>query len=260
MSRLEKRLMSAMGRAVGDFQLIQKSDRILVAVSGGKDSLSLLHLLSRLKERAPVEFSLVAVHLDAGHEGVYADRLEKHFQKHQLEYRIIKEDIFSIVRKLAQPEKSHCSICSRLRRGILYNAAVDLQCNKLALGHHREDLIETLLLSAFFSGSLKSMPAKFVSDDGRNQVIRPLVYCLEENLREYSLQSNLPVLSKDVCCEKENPQRRKMKNLIAQLAQENPAVPGNLLHALKHVVPSHLLDSSVVRREFPFPLGEGEET
>ena len=244
-SRLEKRLLNSMGRAIHDWDLIAPGDRIMVAVSGGKDSLALLQLLMRARERAPVHFSLVAVTIDQGQPGFPVRVLEDHFRSLGVEHRIIRQDTYSIALKLTEPGKTYCSVCSRLRRGILYTAAAQMGCTKIALGHHREDLVETLLLSAFFAGALKSMPPKLRSDDGRNTVIRPLAYCQEAELAQYSAELKLPVVPCGECARQENLQRSRVKRLIAQLSQEHPAVPGNLLNALRNVVPSHLLDPSI---------------
>lgn len=242
MSRLEKRLLNDAGRAIRDFDLIAGGDRILVAVSGGKDSLTLLHLLMRLRERSPIAFSLVAVNLDQGQPGFPAKELERYLGGLGVEYRMVRRDTYSIVKRLTRPGKTYCPVCSRLRRGVLYNVAVELKCTKIALGHHREDLIETLLLSALFSGALKSMPPKLVSDDGRNTVIRPLVYCAEETIRAFAEEMKFPIIPCSLCQSQENAQRRKVKELINGLAREHPAVRGNLLNALGNVLPSHLLD------------------
>ena len=247
-SRLEKRLLKDTGRAIHDWQLIEPGDRVMVAVSGGKDSLSLLHLLLRLQERAPVYFSLVAVCIDQGQPGFAATVLEDHFRALGVEHRVIRHDIYSIAMKLTEPGKTYCSVCSRLRRGILYTSAVQMGCTKIALGHHREDLIETLLLSAFFSGALKSMPPKLVSDDGRNTVIRPLAYCQEAELAAYAAALRLPVIPCGPCALQQNAQRQRVKKLVSDLAREHPAVPGNLLNALRNVTPSHLLDPAVCKR------------
>ena len=259
MSRLEKRLLNGIGRAVHDFGLIEKGDRILVAVSGGKDSLSLLSLLMRLRERSPVPFTLVAVNVDQGQPGFPADKLALWFEKLGVEHKIVRQDTYSIVKRLTRPGKTFCAVCSRLRRGILYNTAVELRCTKIALGHHREDLIETLLLSAFFAGALKSMPARLVSDDGRNTVIRPLVYCAEDELRAYAAEEHLPVIPCGLCSAQPNQQRARVKRLVAALAKEHPAVPGNLLNSLSNVVPSHLLDRSLRSVGSPRKKGDAED-
>jgi tRNA 2-thiocytidine biosynthesis protein TtcA len=245
MSRDEKHLLKKMGQAIHDFDLIQEGDRIMVAVSGGKDSLSLLRLLMRMQKRAPIHFTLVAVNLDQGQPNFPVQVLEDWFRGVGVEYRIVKKDTYSIVKRLTQPGKTYCAVCSRLRRAILYSTAMELGATKIALGHHREDLIETLLLSAFYAGALKSMPAKLRSDDGRNTIIRPLVYCPESALAAYAQEQRLPILPCGLCESQENQQRKQIKKLIANLAVNHPAVPGNLLNALGNVVPSHLLDPSV---------------
>jgi tRNA 2-thiocytidine biosynthesis protein TtcA len=244
MSLYEKRLLKKTGRAIYDFDLIQEGDRIMVAVSGGKDSLGLLRLLMRLQERAPVHFSLVAVTVDQGQPNFPVHVLEDWFRMVGVEHRIVKRDTYSIVKRLTQPGKTYCAVCSRLRRRILYNTAEELGATKIALGHHRDDLIETLLLSALYAGALKSMPAKLRSDDGRNTIIRPLVYCPETDLEAYAREQRFPVLPCGICGSQEK-QRKQIKKLIADLATNHPAVPSNLLNALGNVVPSHLLDPSV---------------
>ncbi len=245
MSRLERRLLNHLGRAISDYELIAPGDRLLVAVSGGKDSLALLELLRVLQGRSPVPFSLVALNLDMGQPGFPAEVLEAHFASLGIEYRMVRQEIWPVIQRLTPEGKTPCSVCARLRRGVLYSQAVELGCDAIALGHHREDLAETLLLSALFSGALKSMPPKLSSDDGRNVVIRPLVYCPEEELRQYARERALPVIPCSTCCASTNQQRRNVKQLLAGLAKEHPAVPGNLLNALKNVVPSHLLDRSL---------------
>ncbi len=261
--RLERRLLRAASRAIADFDLVGEGDRILVAVSGGKDSLGLLHLLQRLRERAPVRFELVAVNLDQGHPGYPADRIERHFQSVGVPYRMLREDTLSIVRRVVPEGGTACSACSRLRRGILYNAAVEMGCNKIALGHHRDDLIETLLLSALYAGALKSMPPRLVSEDGRNVVVRPLCYAAEEDLAAFAEAMGFPVVPCGLCGSQPDLRRSRMKRLLAELAAEHPAVKGNLLHALSKVVPSHLLDRDLQRRlgepRGPDPWLEGAE-
>src|SRR5258707_12834170 len=180
--RLEKTLLGDMGRATADFGLIAAGDRIMVAVSGGKDSHTLLHLLRLLQRRAPVEFEILAVNLDQGLPGFPAEVLENYFRGEGYPYRMMKEDTYQIVLDRLEPGQTQCSLCSRLRRGILYNAAVDLGCNKIALGHHRDDLIHTLMLNLFFAGAMGSTPPKLHSDDGRNTVIRPLCYAPESEI------------------------------------------------------------------------------
>jgi tRNA 2-thiocytidine biosynthesis protein TtcA len=251
MSQLEKRLLNDVGRAIADYELIAEGDRIMIGVSGGKDSLALTALLKRLCDRAPVSFSLVAVNLHQGQPGFDPEPVRAWLEGLGLEHHMLREDTFSIAQRLTPPGKSYCAVCSRLRRGILYNTAVELGCNKIALGHHRDDLIETLLLSALYAGQLKSMPARLRSDDGRNVVIRPLIYCAEERLRAYCAEQQLPVLPASPCAEGENLQRSRVKALIADLSREHPSVPGNLLNALKNVAPSHLLDPTLSTTRAP---------
>ena len=243
--RLERRILRAAGRAMADFGLVEAGDRVLVAVSGGKDSYTLLHVLMRLQERAPVRFELVAVNLDQGQPGFPAHVIEDYLRAVGVPYRMIRKDTYSIVKRLVPDGKATCPVCSRLRRGILYNAAVELGCTKIALGHHRDDLVETLLLSALYSGALKSMPPKLRSDDGRNVVIRPLCYAAEEDIAAFSRAMAFPVIPCDLCGSQPNLRRRRVKELLADLSREHPSVKGNLLNALGHVVPSHLLDRTL---------------
>jgi tRNA 2-thiocytidine biosynthesis protein TtcA len=246
--KLERRLLRATSQAVRDFGLIEDGDKILVAVSGGKDSYTLLHLLLRLRERAPVEFDLVAVNLDQGQPGYPAQVVEEHFRSLVVPYRMLKKDTYSIVRRLVPAGKTTCPVCSRLRRGILYNAAVELGCTKIALGHHRDDLVETLLMSALYAGALKSMPPKLRSDDGRNVVIRPMCYAAEEDIAAFAAAKKFPIVPCDLCGSQPNLRRRRVKELLAGLSREHRAVKGNLLNALGNVVPSHLLDRRLLSR------------
>ncbi len=246
--KLERKLLRAAAEAVRDFDLIADGDRILVAVSGGKDSYTLLHVLMRMRERAPVDFELVAANLDQGQPGFPAEVIERHFQSVGVPYRMIRKDTYSIVKRLVPDGKTSCPVCSRLRRGILYNAAVDFGCNKIALGHHRDDLIETLLMSALYAGALKSMPPRLRSDDGRNVIIRPLCFAAEEDIAAFAQAMRFPIVPCDLCGSQPNLRRRRVKQLIAELSAEHRAVKGNLLNALGNVVPSHLLDRGLQER------------
>jgi tRNA 2-thiocytidine biosynthesis protein TtcA len=245
--RLEKRIVRAAAQAIQDFSMIEAGDRIMVAVSGGKDSYTLLHVLMRLRERAPIHFDLVAVNLDQGQPGYPAHVVESHLQAVGVPYRMIARDTYSVVRRLVPEGKTTCSVCSRLRRGVLYGAAIEMGCTKIALGHHRDDLVETLLLSALYSGALKSMPPKLRAKDGKNVVVRPLCYAAEEDIAAFAAARRFPIVPCDLCGSQPNLRRRRVKGLIAELAAEHPAVKGNLLHALGHVVPSHLLDRELHR-------------
>ena len=245
--RLEKRILRAAAQAIQDFALVEDGDRIMVAVSGGKDSYTLLHVLMRLRERAPIDFELVAVNLDQGQPGYPAHVVEEHFKAVGVPYRMISRDTYSVVRRLVPEGKTTCSVCSRLRRGVLYGAAVEMGCTKIALGHHRDDLVETLLLSALYSGALKTMPAKLRAKDGKNVVVRPLCYAAEEDIAAFAAALRFPIVPCDLCGSQPNLRRRRVKGLLAELSAEHPSVKGNLLHALAHVVPSHLLDRDLHR-------------
>ncbi|HEX9052085.1 MAG TPA: tRNA 2-thiocytidine(32) synthetase TtcA [Anaeromyxobacter sp.] len=246
-ARLEKKLLRAAGSAIADFALVEPGDRILVAVSGGKDSWTLLHVLMRLRERAPVEFELVAVNLDQGQPGYPARVVEDHLRALGVAYRMIARDTYSVVRRLVPEGKTTCPVCSRLRRGVLYGAAIEMGCSKIALGHHRDDLVETLLLSALYSGALKSMPPRLHAKDGRNVVIRPLCYAAEEDIAAFAEAMRFPIVPCDLCGSQPNLRRKRVKALLAELSREHPTVKGNLLAALGHVVPSHLLDRELAR-------------
>jgi tRNA 2-thiocytidine biosynthesis protein TtcA len=241
--KLEKRLLHEVGRAIADFALIDDGDRILVGVSGGKDSFTLLYLLQLLKRRAPVRFSLVAVNLDQGHPGFPAAQLEAYLRRQEVEVRMLREDTFSVVQRLTPPGKTTCTVCSRLRRGILYSAAQELRCNKIALGHHRDDLIESLLLSMLFAGKTRSMPPKLRSDDGRNTVIRPLCTAAESDIAAFARSACFPIIPCDLCGAQENLMRKQVKDLLTGLSRQHPGVRASLFAAMGNVMPAHLLDT-----------------
>jgi tRNA 2-thiocytidine biosynthesis protein TtcA len=244
---LERHLLRDVGRAIADFDLISDGDRILVAMSGGKDSYGLLVLLRALQRRAPVRFDLLAVHLDQGHPGYDGAPLRDWLEAEGVPYRIVREDTYSIVTEKIPAGKTYCSLCSRLRRGILYQAASDLGCNKIALGHHREDTLETALLNLFFGGKLSAMPARLTSDDQRHVVIRPLIYCAESQLAALAEARRFPILPCNLCGSQAEAQRKQMKALLTQMERSNPHLRQTMLAALGNVVPTHLLDRSLAR-------------
>ena len=242
-TRLEKRLLHDVGRAIRDFDLVREGDRILVAVSGGKDSFTLLHLLQKLQRRAPIHFDLVACNLDQGHPGFPAARLEAYLRDQGVEVRMLREDTYSQVLRLTEPGKTLCTVCSRLRRGILYSAAREMGCSKIALGHHRDDLIESLLLSMLFAGKMRSMPPRLVSDDGRNVVIRPLCYAAEADIAEFARSAAFPIIPCDLCGSQDDLMRKRVKRLLGDLEREHPGVRHSLFASMGNILPEHLLDA-----------------
>jgi len=241
---LERRLLRDMGRAIGNHHLIEDGDRIMVAISGGKDSYGLLVLLRALQARAPVSFELLAVHLDQGQPGYDGAPLERWLQAEGVPYKILREDTYSIVTDKIPEGKTYCSLCSRLRRGILYRVAGELGCNKIALGHHREDALETLLLNLFFGGKLASMPPRLVTDDGRFVVIRPLAYAAEADLAALAEERRFPILPCRLCGSQDEAQRKQMKALLADLERKHPTLRQTMLAAIGNVIPSHLYGRS----------------
>jgi tRNA 2-thiocytidine biosynthesis protein TtcA len=237
---LERRLLRDVGRAIGDHRLIEDGDRILVAISGGKDSYGLLVLLRALQARAPVHFELTAVHLDQGQPGYDGAPLRRWLEAEGVPHKILHENTYAIVTDKIPEGKTYCSLCSRLRRGILYRAAADLGCNKIALGHHRDDALETLLLNLFFGGKLASMPPRLSTDDGRFEVIRPLAYVAESDLAALAAARRFPILPCKLCGSQDEAQRKQMKALLAELERKHPTLRQTMLAALGNVVPSHL--------------------
>ena len=241
---LEKRLAHEMGRCIADYDLIEGGDRVMVAISGGKDSYTLLHLLERARQRAPVAFEIIAVHLDQGHPGYDGTALEAWLREHEYDHRIVREDTYQLVTQRIPEGQTYCSMCSRLRRGILYNVAESLGCTKIALGHHRDDAIETLMLNMMFNGSLSAMPAKLVSDDGRNTVIRPLLYSSERDISAYCEQLGFPIVPCNLCGSQDNLWRQQVKQMLDEIETRVPRVRQSMLAALKNVHTSHLLGTS----------------
>jgi tRNA 2-thiocytidine biosynthesis protein TtcA len=242
---LESRLMKAVGQANRDFDLIKPNDRILVALSGGKDSYGMLWVLQKLRAQAPYPFDLVLFHLDQGQPGHDTSPIEAHMVASGLPYEVEYQDTYTRVVELTQPGKIYCSLCSRFRRAILYKAAIRHNCNKVALGHHRDDLIETLLLNILFAGQIKSMPAKLTSQKGTHEVIRPLAYVPEEELIALSLQEAFHIVPCRLCGSQLK-QRAFVKGLLKDLQERSPHIKGNILHALSNVLPSHLLDKKLM--------------
>ncbi len=242
MSTVEQRLGRAVSRAIGDFEMIEDGDRLLVAVSGGKDSYTMLHLLRALQRKAPVRFRLRVVNVDQGHPGYPAQVLRDYMAREGHDFTMVEEDTYSIVTEKIPAGKTYCSLCSRLRRGILYRVAKDLGCNKIALGHHRDDVLQTLLLNLFFAGQLAAMPPRLVADEGRLVVIRPLVYCAEEDIRAFAAQEAFPILPCDLCGSQDQLQRKVVGRLLDDLERDRPGTKTSMLAALQNVRPTHLLD------------------
>jgi tRNA 2-thiocytidine biosynthesis protein TtcA len=247
MEGLERKLGRAMARAIADFDMIGEGDRILVAVSGGKDSYTMLHLLRALQAKAPVRFELKVVNVDQGHPGYPADVLRGYMAREGYDFTMIEEDTYSIVTEKIPAGKTYCSLCSRLRRGILYRVASELRCNKIALGHHRDDVLQTLLLNLLFAGKLGAMPPKLVADDGAHVVIRPLVYCAEEDIREYAEAQAFPILPCDLCGSQDGLQRKSVGRMLDDLERERPGTKAVMMAAVQNVVPTHLLDRRLWR-------------
>ncbi len=248
---LETRLLADAGRCAKEFNLLEEGDRVMVAVSGGKDSYTLLHLLRRLQARAPVHFELMAVTLDQGQPGFEGHRIEAYMAEEGIPFRMLKQNTYSVVLEKVREGKSFCSLCSRLRRGILYRAAGEMGFNKIALGHHRDDLIETLLLNVLYAGQIKAMPALLRTDDGRFEVIRPMALIPESRIAEFAALMEYPILPCNLCGSQDGLHRQKIKNLLTKLSEENPTVKGNVLASLGQVIPSHLLDRGLIERLDP---------
>jgi tRNA 2-thiocytidine biosynthesis protein TtcA len=244
---VEKKLGRAVSKAIADFSMIEQGDRLLVAVSGGKDSYTMLHLLRSLQRKAPVDFELRVVNVDQGHPGYPGHVLREYMAREGYDFTMIAEDTYSIVTEKIPKGKTYCSLCSRLRRGILYRIAKELGCNKIALGHHRDDVLQTLLLNLLFAGQLGAMPPRLVADRGSLVVVRPLVYCAEEDIRTFAELAQFPILPCDLCGSQEQLQRKAMARLLEQLERDNPGAKTVMLSALQNVRPSHLLDQRLWR-------------
>jgi tRNA 2-thiocytidine biosynthesis protein TtcA len=247
-NKLFKRLARQVGQAIVDFNMIEEGDKVMVCLSGGKDSYAMLEILMRLRERAPINFDIVAVNLDQKQPGFPEHVLPEYLKQLDIPFHIENQDTYSIVKRLVPEGKTTCSLCSRLRRGILYRVAGELGATKIALGHHRDDILQTLLLNMFYGGKLKGMPPKLQSDDGKNIVIRPLAYVKETDLEKYAELREFPIIPCNLCGSQPNLKRAEMKALVRDWEKRFPGRIENMFNALSNVVPSHLMDHKL----FPF--------
>ena len=241
-NKLEKKLCRLVGQAVGDFGMIEDGDKVMVCVSGGKDSYAMLDILLKLRERAPINFEIVAVNLDQKQPNFPAEILPNYLKGLGVQYHIEEQDTYSIVKRVIPEGKTTCGLCSRLRRGILYRVADELGATKIALGHHRDDILETLMLNMFFAGKLKGMPPKLRSDDGKHIVIRPMAYVPEKLLERYAADMSFPIIPCDLCGSQPNLQRQTMKQMLRDWEKQFPGRVENLFRSMHHIVPSHLMD------------------
>ena len=242
--KLEKRLCRGVGRAIVDYNMIEEGDKVMVCVSGGKDSYAMLDILLKLQKRAPINFSLVAVNLDQKQPGFPADILPAYLTRLGVPFHIENQDTYSIVKRVIPEGKTLCSLCSRLRRGILYRVAGELGATKIALGHHRDDMLQTFFLNLFFAAKLKSMPPKLVSDDGKNIVIRPMAYVPEKELIRWAEIQSFPIIPCTLCGSQENLQRKQIGNMLRDWDTKFPGRLESMFGALQHIVPSHLMDGA----------------
>lgn len=243
-NRLRGRLEHQVGKAIGDFNMIEDGDSVLVCLSGGKDSYTLLDILLALRKRAPIDFRIVAMNLDQKQPGFPAEVLPNYLKRLGIEYHIETQDTYSTVKEKIPEGKTTCSLCSRLRRGIIYRVARELGTNKIALGHHRDDMIETLFLNMFFGGKLKAMPPKLITDTGDHIVIRPLAYCSEKDIARFARSMDFPIIPCNLCGSQENLQRQNIKEMLGDWERQYPGRSQTIFTAMQNIVPSHLLDSN----------------
>jgi tRNA 2-thiocytidine biosynthesis protein TtcA len=244
-NRLRSRLEHQVGKAIGDFNMIEEGDSVMVCLSGGKDSYTLLDILLALRKRAPIDFRIVAMNLDQKQPGFPADVLPTYLKNLGVEYHIETQDTYSIVKEKIPEGKTTCSLCSRLRRGIIYRVAGELGANKIALGHHRDDMIETLFLNMFFAGKLKGMPPKLITDKGDHMVIRPLAYCAEKDIAKFARAMEFPIIPCNLCGSQENLQRQNVKEMLNAWELQYPGRTATMFTAMQNVSASHLMDDSL---------------
>jgi tRNA 2-thiocytidine biosynthesis protein TtcA len=240
--RLEKKLLHYTGKAIADFGMIENGDRIMLCLSGGKDSFTMLTILRKLQQKAKIKFDIFVFTLDQAQPGWDDRALRAYLDKLEVNYIILNRDTYSIVKEKLPEGKTYCSLCSRLRRGIIYSYAEEHGYNKIALGHHRDDLIQTLLMSILYNGQIKSMPPKLLSDNKKHIVIRPLAYCQESDIIKFAAAQNYPIIPCSLCGSQQNLARVRIKRLLKDLAAENPKIPSNILNAISDVQPSQLMD------------------
>jgi len=245
LKKLNKVLRRQTGQAIADYNMIEDGDKVMVCVSGGKDSYTLLELLSQLKAVAPINFDIIAVNLDQKQPGFPEHILPAYLSKLGVDYKIVEQDTYSIVTEKLEPGKTTCSLCSRLRRGILYNTAKEIGATKIALGHHRDDMLATMMLNLFFAGKMKSMPAKLVSDNGEHVVIRPLAYCKEKDIEAFAKLKEFPIIPCNLCGSQPNLQRKLTEEMLSEWDQKFPGRLETMFTAMQNVVPSHLADTDL---------------
>ncbi|SHF18721.1 tRNA s(2)C-32 sulfurtransferase [Marinomonas polaris DSM 16579] len=245
LNKLQKRLRRLTGQAIADFNMIEEGDKVMVCLSGGKDSYTMLEILRNLQASAPINFSIVAVNLDQKQPGFPEHILPAYLEALGVDFHILERDTYSIVKEIVPEGKTTCGLCSRLRRGSLYGFAEEIGATKIALGHHRDDILETLFLNMFFGGKLKSMPPKLLSDDGKHIVIRPLAYCKEEDIEAFSVMKEYPIIPCNLCGSQENLQRQVVKDMLQKWEKEFPGRTETMFSAIQNVVPSHLADTKL---------------